>query len=61
MTEYLGMSSDDEGDEYEDHAHHCHGCVSKDIKDYEHDQINQKLDHQLEWDDAAIEYGPKKV
>jgi len=54
--EYPGSSSDDDGDENENNGR------SSEDDEYENDQKHpRKLDHQLEWDDAAIEYGPKKV
>jgi len=66
INEYHGSSSDDD-DEYENnthhHHHHCNQCSSEDDdEDYTNDQIHaKKHGHQLEWDDAAIEYGPKRV
>lgn len=57
MNTYHGSSSDDEEDEHDGRNHP--DCSSED------DDVDQshprKLDHQLEWDDAAIEYGAKKV
>jgi hypothetical protein len=63
MNEYPGSSSDDDGDEYEnDGRNNNNNEYSSGEDNYENDQIpRKKLDHQLEWDDAAIEYGPKKV
>ncbi|CAF2577588.1 unnamed protein product [Rotaria sp. Silwood2] len=60
---YEGTSSDE--DEYDDHSHNEYSS-DEDDDDYEDDddnnQIHQKKnDHQLEWDDEAMEYGPKKV
>jgi hypothetical protein len=53
MNEY----SDDDGDDG-----HNNNEYSSEDNDDENDQIHpKKIDHQLEWDDAAIEYGPKKV
>jgi len=61
MNEYPGSSSDDDGEEYENDGRNKNEYSSED-DDYEHDQIHpKKIDHQLEWDDAAIEYGSKKV
>lgn len=61
MNAYAGASSDeDEGDENDGRNHNEYS--SEDEEEDTHDQIRpRKLDHQLEWDDAAIEYGPKKV
>ncbi|CAF0754565.1 unnamed protein product [Adineta steineri] len=54
-----GASSDDEGDEFENNRN---GNLSGDDDDFKIDSKNPRtLDHQYEWDDAAIEYGPKKV
>ena len=63
MNAYAGASSDeDDGDEYENDGHNHNEYSSEDEEEDTHDQIRpRKLDHQLEWDDAAIEYGPKKV
>jgi hypothetical protein len=59
MNEYPGSSSDDDGDEYENDGRNNNEYSSEDD---EQNQIHRKkVDHQLEWDDAAIEYGPKKV
>jgi len=59
LNEYPGVSSDDE-DENDGHNHD--GYSSGEDDDHENKQVHpRKLDHQLEWDDAAIEYGPKKV
>ncbi|CAF4559384.1 unnamed protein product [Rotaria sp. Silwood2] len=60
---YEGTTSDE--DEYDDHSHNEYSS-DEDDDDYEDDddnnQIHQKKnDHQLEWDDEAMEYGPKKV
>ncbi len=53
------QTSDD--DEYENNGRN-HNEYSSEDDDYETNQIHsKKLEHQLEWDDAAIEYGPKKV
>ncbi|CAF2965080.1 unnamed protein product [Rotaria sp. Silwood2] len=61
MDEYPGSSSDDEGEEYENDDNN-HNEYSSDDDGYENNQVHpKKHDHQLEWDDAAIEYGPKKV
>lgn len=58
MNAYHGSSSDDE--EYEGEDRNQQDCSSDDEQG--HDQSHpRKLDHQLEWDDAAIEYGAKKV
>jgi len=62
MDEYPGTSSDDDGDEYENDGRNNNEYSSEEDGDYENDQKHpRKIDHQLEWDDAAIEYGPKKV
>jgi len=61
MNEYPGSSSDDDGEEYENDDRNNNEYSSGE-DDYENNQIpRKKRDHQLEWDDAAIEYGPKKV
>jgi hypothetical protein len=53
------QTSDD--DEYENNGRN-HNEYSSEDDDYETNQIHsKKLEHQLECDDAAIEYGPKKV
>ncbi len=58
-NEYHGSSSDDE-DENDGRNHNEYS--SEDDDAYENGQAHpRKLDHQLEWDDAAIEYAPKKV
>ncbi len=55
-----GLSSDD--DEYENDGRNHNEYSSEDDNVYENGQTHpRKVDHQLEWDDAAIEYGPKKV
>lgn len=60
MHTYSGASSDD--DECDHDGHNQDDYSSEDEEDYEEDRARQaKLEHQLEWDDAAIEYGPKKV
>lgn len=62
INAYSGGSSDD--DEYENDGPNQNEYSSDDDDDddYEHNHIHpKKVDHQLEWDDAAIEYGPKKV
>ena len=54
------QSSDE--DEYENNDRNHNEYSSEDDEVYENDQNRpKKLGHQLEWDDAAIEYGPKKV
>ena len=54
------MSSDD--DEYENDGRHQNEDSSEEDEAEENGQTHpKKLDHQLEWDDAAIQYGPKKV
>jgi len=57
--------SDDDGDDYENDDHNSDEYSSggdDDDDGNENEQIRtKKIDHQLEWDDAAIEYGPKKV
>ena len=64
LHEYVGSSSDDDdGDDYDNEEGLNRNEYSTD-DDYEEEnnQIRpKKPDHQLEWDDAAIEYGPKKV
>ncbi len=58
---YSGASSDEDDEEYENDGRN-HNEYSSGVDDDENDQIHpRKIDHQLEWDDAAIEYGPKKV
>lgn len=60
LKQYPGSSSDDEDEEFENNNRN--GDSSEDDDDYENQQSRKKkLDHQLEWDDAAIEYGPKKI
>jgi len=63
LDEYAGSSSDDDGNDYDnDDGHNRNEYSSDDDYEDENDQIRpRKPDHQLEWDDAAIEYGPKKV
>lgn len=62
MNEYPDSSSDDEGDEYENNDHNQQVYSSEDEDNVRKNQAyKKKIDHQLEWDDAAIEYGPKKV
>jgi hypothetical protein len=62
MNEYSGSSSDDEGEEYENDNNHHNQYSSEDDDGFENNQVHpKKHKHQLEWDDAAIEYGPKKV
>lgn len=57
MNDYPEISSDDE---YEHDNHNAYS--SEEDNDYENDRMHRKkLEHQLEWDDAAIEYGPQKV
>lgn len=47
---YNEYSSDEDDEDYDDD------------NEYETNQIHaKKNDHQLEWDDEAMEYGPKKV
>jgi hypothetical protein len=59
MNGYPGTSSDDD-DEHD--GHNRNEYSSEDDDDRENNPKHpRKLDHQLEWDDAAIEYGPKKV
>jgi len=63
LHEYAGSSSDEDGDDSENDIGHNRNEYSSD-DDYEEENHHirpQKPDHQLEWDDAAIEYGPKKV
>jgi hypothetical protein len=68
MKEYEGTSSEE--DEYDDQDHNEYSSESDDDDDddeededyYDHNQIHpKKRDHQLEWDDEVLEYGPKKV
>jgi hypothetical protein len=60
MTGYPGVSSDDDDDENDGQNRNHYSSGEDD--DYENDKSQpRKVDHQLEWDDAAIEYGPKKV
>ncbi|UJR21434.1 hypothetical protein I4U23_024520 [Adineta vaga] len=61
MDEYEGTSSEeDENDECDDHSHNDYSSEEDDT--YETNQIHaKKRHHQLEWDDEALEYGPKKV
>ncbi|CAF1043301.1 unnamed protein product [Rotaria sordida] len=62
IHKYEGASSDE--DEYDDHSHNEYSSDedNEDYDDVENNQIHQKKnDHQLEWDDEAMEYGPKKV
>lgn len=60
MNGYHGSSSDDE--EYENEGQNHQDCSSDEEEVDGHDQSHpRKVDHQLEWDDAAIEYGAKKV
>jgi len=57
---YQGSSSDDDEDENDGRNHNEYS--SDDDDEYANDKKHsRKVDHQLEWDDAAIEYGPKKV
>ncbi len=58
MNEYHGSSSDDDENDGRNHNEYSSG---EDDDDENHQTHPKKLDHQLEWDDAAIEYGPKKV
>jgi len=58
-NEYPASSSDEEDDEYGNQGHNRNEYVSEEDDDYQ--KHPRKVDHQLEWDDAAIEYGPKKV
>ncbi len=54
------QSSDE--DEVENNGRNHNEYSSEEDEVYENGQAHpKKLDHQLEWDDAAIEYGPKKV
>ncbi len=58
IHEYEGTSSE-EDDECDDHSDNQY---SSENDDDENNQIHaRKQDHQLEWDNEAIEYGPKKV
>ncbi len=66
MDEYDGTSSeyDEEGDEYNRYSQNEYSSENDDDDDddYTNNQIYpKKQDHQLEWDDEAMEYGPKKV
>lgn len=58
LNEYDGNSSDD-GQDYDGEDHNEY---SSEDEEEIHEQINpKKHEHQLEWDDAAIEYGPNRV
>ncbi|CAF0892158.1 unnamed protein product [Rotaria sp. Silwood1] len=61
IHQYEGTSSDE--DEYDEHSHNEYSSdEDDDDDDDDNNQIHQKKnDHQLEWDDEAMEYGPKKV
>jgi len=66
VREYDGTSSeeDDDGNEYDGHSQNEYSSEDDGEDDdyYENNQIHPiKHDHQLEWDDEAMEYGPKKV
>jgi hypothetical protein len=67
MDEYEGTSSeyDEDGDEYDGHSQNEYSSENNDDDDddrYKNNQIYpKKHDHQLEWDDEEMEYGPKKV
>jgi len=57
MDEYEGTSS-----EYEEEDGSQNEYSDEEEEDYENDRIYpKKQDHQLEWDDEEMEYGPKKV
>ncbi len=61
VEQTISASSDEDDDEYENNGRN-HNEYSSGVDDDEIDQVHpRKIDHQLEWDDAAIEYGPKKV
>ncbi|CAF1423677.1 unnamed protein product [Rotaria magnacalcarata] len=60
LDEYPGSSSDDEDAEFQ--TNNRNEYSSEDDGDDENNKVHKKkVDHQLEWDDAAIGYGPKKV
>ncbi|CAF3063832.1 unnamed protein product [Rotaria socialis] len=60
LDEYPGSSSDDEDAEFQ--TNNRNEYSSEDDGEDENNKIHKKkVDHQLEWDDAAIGYGPKKV
>ncbi len=65
IDEYDGTSSeyDEDGDEYDGHSQNEYSSDNDDDADrYENNQnYPKKHDHQLEWDDEEMEYGPKKV
>ncbi|CAF1018548.1 unnamed protein product [Adineta steineri] len=62
MQEYEGGSSSEEDDECDGQSHNEYSSEEEEDEDYDNNQINQKKhNHQLEWDDDDIEYGPKKV
>jgi hypothetical protein len=61
VEQTISASSDEDDDEYENNGRNPNE-YSSGVDDDEIDQVHpRKIDHQLEWDDAAIEYGPKKV
>jgi hypothetical protein len=62
MHEYEGTTSE-EDDEYDGHSRNEYSSEEDDDDSYyENNQIHpQKHNHQLEWDDEAMEYGPRKV
>lgn len=63
MEEYDdGTSSefDEDADEYDGDSQNDYS--SEEDQDHDNNQIySKKQGHQLEWDDEALEYGPKKV
>lgn len=68
VHKYEGASSDDEDCMDHSQSEYSSGEEDDDDEDdvdYEDDENNQihakKSDHQLEWDDEALEYGPKQV
>lgn len=74
MTEYDGATSDDDEeyngqnyDEYssgEDHDDEDDEDVDDEEEEDQEEQrpvSSRKHEHQLEWDEGAVEYGPKKV
>lgn len=60
MDEYEGTSSEDDEEECGEHSPNEYSSEEDDA--YEVNEIHaKKHHHQLEWDDEAMEYGPKKV
>lgn len=69
VQEYEGTTLEE--DEYDGHSHNDYSSEEDDDEDdeedeeeeyYDQNQIHsRKHEHQLEWDDEVMEYGPKKV